>query len=155
MPKGTRLLVCTHNSARSQMAEAMLRAYGAEQFDTFSAGTHATSIRPEAIAVMNEVGIGMSGQTSKGLDAFAGQHFDWVITVCDQARRECPVFPGVHETAHWGIDAPSEVDGNEETRLAAFRAARDELRNRVRLLLVTASRADVPHPAAERLPERL
>ena len=128
------------------MAEAMLRAWGSERFDPVSAGTHATAVRPEAIAVMAEAGIDIGAQTSKSLEAFAGQTFDWVITVCDRARRECPVVPGVQHTAHWGIDDPAEVSGDEEARLAAFRAARDEIRNRVRLLLATASREELGHP---------
>jgi arsenate reductase len=147
------LFVCTHNSARSQMAEAMLRAWGSDRFDAFSAGTHATEIRPEAIAVMSEAGIDISGQRSKGLEAFAGQSFDWLITVCDRARRDCPVFPGVQHTAHWGIDDPGELEGDDATRLAAFREARDDLRSRVRLLLSTASRDEVEHPARATLPD--
>ena len=146
MPKERVLFVCTHNTARSQMAEAMLRAWGTDRFDVFSAGTHATALRPEAMAVMAEAGIDISGQRSKSLETFQGQSFDWLITVCDRARRECPVFPGVQNTAHWGIDDPGEVEGDEETRLGAFRAARDEIRNRVRLLLATASRAEGEHP---------
>lgn len=129
------------------MAEGMLRAWGSDRFDVFSAGTHAATIRPEAVAVMAEAGIDITGQRSKSLDTFRGQSFDWLITVCDRARRECPIFPGVQHTAHWGIDDPGEVKGDEETRLAAFRSARDEVRNRVRLLLATASRADSEHPA--------
>ncbi len=116
------LFVCTHNSARSQMAEAMLGAWGSDRFDAFSAGTHATEIRPEAIAVMAEAGIDISGQRSKGLDAFAGQSFDWLITLCDRARRECPVFPGVQHTAHWGIDDPARW--RETMRPAWRRSAR-------------------------------
>ena len=154
--RGVRVLfLCTHNSARSQMAEAMLRTWGGDHFDAFSAGTHATSVRPEAVEVMREVGIDISTQRSKGIDRYAGQSFEWVITVCETARQECPVFPGVRHSAHWGIDDPSKVEGDEATRLAAFRAARDELRNRVRLLLTTARREAVGHPSAERLPETL
>jgi arsenate reductase len=134
------------------MAEAMLRAWAGDRFAAFSAGTHATSIRPEAVAAMAEVGIDITAQRSKGIDAFAGQAFDWVITVCDTARQECPTFPGVQHTAHWGIDDPSKVQGDDAQRLAAFRAARDELRNRVRLLLTMASRPDTVRPAAEHLP---
>ena len=115
----------------------MLRAWGSDRFDAFSAGTHPGDVRFEAVAVMAEAGVDISRQRAKGLDAYAGHAFDWVITVCDQARRECPTFPGVRRTAHWGIDDPAEIKGDEATRLAAFRAARDELRNRVRLLLTT------------------
>ena|SRR5438105_516135 len=148
------LFICTHNSARSQMAEGMLRTWGGEAFEVFSAGTHATEVRPEAVAVMAEIGIDIGSHQSKNLDTFQGEHFDWVITVCDQARRECPVFPGAEQTAHWGIDDPSQVEGDDADRMAAFRKARDELRSRVRMLLLTASREELGHPVAERIPEQ-
>ena len=148
------LFICTHNSARSQMAEGMLRAWGGGAFEAFSAGTHATEVRPEAVAVMTEIGIDISSHRSKNLDAYQGEHFEWVITVCDQARRECPVFPGAEQTAHWGIDDPSEIEGDEAARLAAFRKARDELRSRVRMLILTASREELGHPVAERIQEQ-
>ena len=136
------------------MAEGMLRTWAAGAFDAFSAGTHATKLRPEAIAVMAEIGIDISQHRSKNLDAYHGDHFEWVITVCDQARRECPVFPGAEQTAHWGIDDPSEVEGDEADRMNAFRKARDELRNRVRMLLLTATREELGHPVAERIQEQ-
>jgi arsenate reductase (thioredoxin) len=136
------LFICTHNSARSQMAEAMLRVMGGEEFEALSAGTVASEVRPEAIAVMAEVGIDISGQESKPLDRFLQQPFDWVITVCDNARENCPVFPGVERMAHWGVDDPAEAEGGEARRLEAFRRARDDLRNRIRLFITTASRAD-------------
>jgi arsenate reductase (thioredoxin) len=148
------LFICTHNSARSQMAEGMLRAWGGGAFEASSAGTHATEVRPEAVAVMAEIGIDIGSHRSKNLDAYQGDHFEWVITVCDQARRECPVFPGAEQTAHWGIDDPSEVDGDEAGRIAAFRKARDELRSRVRMLILTASREELGHPVAERIQEQ-
>jgi arsenate reductase len=128
------------------MAEAMLRGMGGEDFEAFSAGTEASAVRPEAIAVMAEVGIDISGQQSKTLDGFVRQPFDWVITVCDNARETCPVFPGVEQTAHWGVDDPGDVIGSEARRLEAFRQARDDLRNRVRLFITTASRPAVTHP---------
>jgi arsenate reductase len=140
------LFICTHNSARSQMAEAMLRVMGGGEFEVFSAGIDAGQLRPEATAVMNEVGIDISGQESKSLERFFNQSFDWLITVCDNARQNCPVFPGVDQTAHWGVDDPAEVTGNEARRLEAFRQARDDLRNRIRLFITTARRADVAHP---------
>jgi arsenate reductase (thioredoxin) len=148
MPKQRVLFICTHNSARSQMAEAMLRVMGGEEFEPFSAGTNATTVRPEAIAVMAEVGIDISGQESKTLDRFLQQPFDWLITVCDNARQHCPIFPGVEQTAHWGVDDPAEVEGSEARRLEAFRQARDDLRNRIRLFITTASRPDLPRGAA-------
>lgn len=126
------IFVCTHNSARSQMAEGMLRAWGGDRFEVFSAGTEATRVRPEAITVMDEIGIGIGGQTSKTLEPFLGQAFDWLITVCDQANESCPTLPGVARRAHWSIDDPSAVQGDDQTRLAAFRRARDELAERVR-----------------------
>ena len=91
------IFVCTHNSARSQMAEGMLRAWGGGRFEVFSAGTEATRVRPEAIAVMQEIGIDIGGHTSKTLDPFLGQSFDWLITVCDQANEACPTIPGVEQ----------------------------------------------------------
>src|SRR3954454_7602154 len=112
------LFICTHNSARSQMAEGFLRAWGADRFDVFGAGTEATEVRPLAIEVMEELGIDISGQTSKTLHRYLGEPFDWVITVCDQAREACPVFPGAENTAHWGFDDPSAATGSEEERRA-------------------------------------
>ena len=134
------IFVCTHNSARSQMAEGMLRAWGGDRFESFSAGTEATRVRPEAITAMDEIGIDIRTQTSKTLEPFLGQAFAWLITVCDQARESCPTLPGVKEQAHWSIDDPSGVEGDDDTRLAAFRAARDKLRDRVRAFILAAGR---------------
>ena len=131
MSRSRVLFLCTHNSARSQMAEGLLRSIGGERFEVHSAGTEATLVRPEAIRVMGEIGVDISGQTSKALGPLLGEPFDWVITVCDQAKESCPVFPGARATAHWSIDDPAAVAGSEPQRLAAFRAARDELRSRV------------------------
>lgn len=129
------IFVCTHNSARSQMAEGMLRVWGVDRFEAFSAGTEATRVRPEAIAVMRELDIDISGQTSKTIGRYLGQSFDWLITVCDQAREACPTMPGVARQRHWSIDDPAATVGDEATRLAAFREARDALANRVRAFL--------------------
>ena len=129
------IFVCTHNSARSQMAEGMLRAWAGDRFEAFSAGTEATRVRPEAIAVMSEIGIDISGQSSKTLEPYLGADFSWLITVCDQARESCPTLPGVRRQAHWSIDDPSRVPGDDATRLAAFRVARDDLAARVRSFL--------------------
>lgn len=125
------IFVCTHNSARSQMAEGMLRAWGGDRYEVFSAGTEATRVRPEAIRVMGEIGIDISGHASKTLEPFMGEPFDWLVTVCDDAREACPTLPGVARQAHWSIEDPSAVEGSEEERLSAFRAARDELRDRL------------------------
>jgi arsenate reductase len=131
--KTTRILVlCTGNSARSQMGEGLFRAEGGARCEVYSAGTHPTQVRPEAIAVMREIGIDISAHRSKSLDEFAGQPFDYVVTVCDSARDQCPVFPNATQRIHWSLEDPAAVQGSEEARLAAFRRIRDQLRERVR-----------------------
>ena len=145
------IFVCTHNSARSQMAEGMLRAWGGDRFEAFSAGTEATSVRPEAIAVMDEIGIDIRGQASKTLEPFLGESFSWLITVCDQAKEACPTIPGVAKQAHWSIDDPSAVAGDDEARLAAFRMARDVLRDRIHMFMLAAGRDDLPRPEPQRV----
>jgi len=125
------LVLCTGNSARSQMAEGLLRHDGGDGFDVVSAGTHPTRLRPEAVAAMREVGIDISGQWSKPVDAFVGREFDYVITVCDSARESCPVFPAKTQRIHWSIEDPAAVEGGDLARLAAFRQARDDLRSRI------------------------
>lgn len=145
------IFVCTHNSARSQMAEGMLRSWGGDRFEVFSAGTEATRVRPEAIEVMHEVGIDLTGHTSKTLEPFMGEAFHWLITVCDQAAEACPTIPGVRQQAHWSIDDPSAVEGDEAARLAAFRVTRDHLRDRIHMFLLAAGRDDLPAPASTRI----
>jgi arsenate reductase len=145
------IFVCTHNSARSQMAEGMLRAWGGDRFKAFSAGTEATRVRPEAIAVMDEIGIDISGHLSKTLEPFLGEAFSWLITVCDQAKESCPTIPGVVQQAHWSIDDPSAVEGDEDARLAAFRETRDILRDRIHIFLLAAGRDDLPQPEPQRV----
>jgi arsenate reductase (thioredoxin) len=125
------LFLCTHNSARSQMAEGLLRHLGHGRFAAFSAGTAATQVRPEAIAVMAELGMDISQQESKTLDRFLTEPFDEVITVCDQANEACPFFPNAANRRHWSIADPAGVIGTDHERLAAFRAARDALRERI------------------------
>ena len=131
MKKKRVLILCTGNSARSQMAEGLLRALAGDRFDVFSAGTLETYVRPQAIEALAEVGIDISHQRSKSQDEFAGQPFDYVITVCDSAREHCPHFPGPAKRIHWSIDDPAFVGRSEEERLDAFRGARDELRSRL------------------------
>lgn len=145
------LFVCTHNSARSQMAEGMLRAWAGDRFEAFSAGTEGTRVRPEAIEVMREIGIDISSHTSKSLEPFLGQPFDWLITVCDDAREACPTLPGVDNQTHWSIDDPSAVTGTDEERLAAFRTARDTLRDRMHMFILAAGREDLAPPEPTRL----
>jgi arsenate reductase len=131
--KKTRVLVlCTGNSARSQMGEGLFREEGGGDYEVFSAGTRPSQVRPEAIAAMREIGIDISGNRSKSVDEFVGQPFDYVLTVCDNARDTCPVFPGTAERIHWSIEDPAAVQGAEEERLAAFRRIRDQLQERVK-----------------------
>jgi arsenate reductase (thioredoxin) len=135
------LFLCTHNSARSQIAEALLGRFGGEDFHVRSAGTEATRVNPYAERVLAELGIDWSGATSKILTEFIGQPWDYVITVCDRARQACPVFPGMVNSLHWGLDDPSEVEGTDEERLAAFRATATELSVRLRPFVEIARRA--------------
>lgn len=134
------LFLCTHNSARSQMAEAILRHLAGDRMEASSAGTVATRIHPLAAAVMTEDGLAFHGQRSKHVDELAGQQFDYVITVCDNARESCPVFPGAPEHIHWSIPDPSAVEGDEAVRLSAFRTAAEELTTRIRYLVVMIDR---------------
>src|SRR5919108_2508882 len=145
-PRRRVLFVCTHNSARSQMAEGMVRAWGGDRFEAFSAGTEATGVRPEAIAVMAEIGVDISAQRSKTIEPFLGQEFDWLITVCDQAKEACPTLPGVENQAHWSIDDPAAVSGSPEERMQAFRDARDLLRIRIHIFLLAGGREDLAPP---------
>jgi arsenate reductase len=128
MEKKRILILCTGNSARSQMAEGLLRHDAGDRFDVKSAGTRPGIVRPEAIEVMNELGIDISGHRSKHVDEFAEQRFDYVITVCDHARESCPVFFGAAQRLHRSFDDPAAGNGSEEERLALFRRVRDELR---------------------------
>ena len=131
------LVLCTGNSARSQMGEGLFRDAGGGEYEVASAGTHPGRVRPEAIAVMREIGIDISGHRSKSVDEFSGQRFDYIVTVCDNARDQCPVFPGRAERVHWSLEDPAAVRGSEPERLAAFRRIRDELRERVRVFFTS------------------
>ena len=126
------LILCTGNSARSQMAEGLLRHEGGERFEVYSAGTMASFVRPQAIEAMREIGIDISGHRSKSVDEFAGQQFDYVITVCDNANDNCPVFPGKTQRIHWSFDDPAEALGTEEEKLAVFRRVRNEIAEKLR-----------------------
>jgi len=125
------LFLCTHNSARSQMAEGFLRALAGDRFETASAGTEARGVNTLAARVMAEAGVDLAGHTSKTLDRFLGEPWDHVITVCDSANEACPVFPGTAERLHWSFDDPSAARGTEAERLAVFRRIRDEIRARI------------------------
>ncbi len=130
------LFLCTHNSARSQMAEGLVRHLAGDGFDVHSAGSVATGVRPEAVAVMAEIGIDLSEHQSKTLDRYLHEPFDLVITVCDRARDACPIFPHAGELRHWSIADPAAVRGSHAERLAAFRLARVDLERRIRHKLV-------------------
>ena len=136
------LFLCTHNSARSQMAEGLLRDLGGDRFETYSAGTEATHIRPLAIRAMAELDIDISGQESKTLDRYLDQPFDAVITVCDQANEACPVFFGARQRLHWSFPDPSKAQGDEDQQLTVYRQVRDAIRDRIeRELLLDQARA--------------
>jgi arsenate reductase len=141
------LFLCTHNSARSQMAEGLLRALGGDRFEAFSAGTEATRVRPLAIRAMQELGIDISGQQSKTLERYLDQPFDAVITVCDQANEACPVFFGAKERLHWSFPDPSRATGRQAEQLAVYRSVRDAIRERIeRELLIGSSAEREPAP---------
>lgn len=125
------LFLCTHNSARSQMAEALLRRLGGSRFEVFSAGTEVSTVHPLAITAMAEFGIDISGQRSKHLDELRGQSFDTIITVCDRVREECPVFPGDPVQIHWSIADPATVTGDVETQRQAFAESAQQISRRI------------------------
>jgi arsenate reductase len=134
------LFLCTGNSARSQMAEALLRSFGGADFEVFSAGTDPKGLNPLAVEVMRETGIDISRHESKPLDRFLGQSFDYIITVCDRARDNCPTFPGDNERIHWGYDDSAAAAGSREQQLAVFRRVRNELSERLRLWVAVQRR---------------
>jgi arsenate reductase len=129
------LFICTHNSARSQMAEGFLRHLAGDRFEVASAGTEARGVHPDAVSVMAERGIDISGHTSKTLERFLGEPWETVVTVCDDAAEACPVFPGAGERLHWSLADPSAVTGTDEERLTAFREVRDEIEQRIGKLI--------------------
>ena len=141
------LFVCTGNSARSQIAEALLRQFGGADFAAFSAGIEPKGVNPSTVQVLSEVGIDWSTARSKSVAEFLGQPFDYVITVCDRARQSCPVFPGEHTSLHWDLDDPAEVGGPDEARLGAFRRTRTEVATRLRPFVDLARRARRPASA--------
>jgi arsenate reductase (thioredoxin) len=129
MPAKKRVLIlCTGNSARSQMAEGLLRHYAGDRFEVFSAGTKPGHVRPEAVAAMRELGIDISGHISKSVDELSGQSFDDVLTVCDNAKESCPIFPRETVAIHHNFEDPAALQASEEGRMALFRRVRDEIR---------------------------
>ena len=134
------LFVCTGNSARSVMAEALLRHHGGQRFEVHSAGTEPKGVNPLTLRVLAEAGIDASFARSKSVDEFLGQSFDYVVTVCDQARQTCPVFPGVHESLHWGHEDPAAAEGTDEERLAVFRTVFIQMTERVKRFAIVTTR---------------
>ena len=131
------LFLCTHNSARSQMAEGFLRRLAGDRFEVASAGTEATRVHPLALRAMREVGIDLRTHTSKTVDTLLDRSWDYVITVCDSANERCPLFPGSTARLHWSFEDPSQVAGSEEQRLNTFRRVRDEIQTRLKDWLAT------------------
>jgi arsenate reductase (thioredoxin) len=137
------LILCTGNCVRSQMAEGLLRHLGGAAYEVHSAGSHPNGyVSPLAIEAMREIGIDISAHRSKSVSEFANQHFDTVITVCDFAAEECPVFPGAPQCIHWSIWDPGAATGCHEEKLAAFRRIRDDLAARLRQFLSSRSAAE-------------
>ena len=131
MPKQTVLILCTGNSARSQMAEGLFRRMAGDRFEVASAGIKPSSVRLEAIQAMDEIGISLEGHRSKSVDEFAGKPIDYVITVCDNAKESCPIFPAKTSRMHWPFeDPPGPHEGTHEERMAVFRMVRDQIRER-------------------------
>jgi arsenate reductase len=136
MTRAKVLFLCTGNSARSQMAEGYLRHLASAEFEPLSAGIEPKGLNPLAIEAMNEVGIDISRQTSKGVKEFLGQAIPYVITVCDNAKQRCPIFPRTYKFLHWSLEDPAEATGSREEQMAVFRRVRDEIRQRIELELL-------------------
>jgi len=146
----TVLFVCTHNASRSQMAEGFLRHLGGDAFEASSAGTEPGELHPLAVEVMAESGIDISGQHAKSVDDFVQQRFDYVITVCDDAREACPYFPNAASRLHWSIPNPSAAEGTHEERLAVFRTVRDGIKARVKEIVSGQADSQQPKPGGTR-----
>jgi arsenate reductase len=130
------LFLCTHNSARSQMAEGLLRSLAGRQFEVLSAGTEATFVRPLAIKVMQDIGIDISQQESKTLERYLKDSFDYVITVCDSANEACPFFAGAKQRLHWSFPDPSKAKGTEAEQVTIYREVRDVIRAKIEKVLL-------------------
>ena len=131
MAKTSVLFVCTHNSARSQMAEGLLNHLYGDRYEAFSAGTEQTRVHPLAIEAMKRIGLNISGHESKIMDRFGEKHFDIVVSVCDLARATCPFVPAMKKRLHWSLEDPSSATGNREQQLVVFEKVRDDLRQRI------------------------
>lgn len=144
MPGQRVLFLCTGNSARSQMAEALLRTMAGDRFEAFSAGTEPAPLNPLAVKSMAEIGIDISRQRSKHAKEYLGQGFAYLVTVCDQAKERCPVFPGVVTRHHWSFEDPAKAAGADAERLAVFRRVRDEIRTRLEAFVKDPSNLQAP-----------
>jgi arsenate reductase len=131
MPKAKVLFLCTGNSARSQMAEGYLRSVAGDDFEAMSAGIEPKGLNPLAVEAMKEIGIDISRQTSKDVTGFLGQAIPYVITVCDNAKARCPIFPRTYKFLHWSLEDPAEAVGSHDEQLAVFRRVRDEITQRI------------------------
>ena len=137
MSRAKVLFLCTGNSARSQMAEGYLRHVAGDEFEPLSAGIEPKGLNPLAVEAMNEIGIDISGQTSKDVREFLGQAIPYVITVCDNAKARCPIFPRTYKFLHWSLEDPAEASGSHDEKLAVFRRVRDEIAQRIQQELLT------------------
>jgi arsenate reductase len=140
--KSSILFICVHNSARSQLAEGLVNALYSDRFEAVSGGTMATRVHPAAIKAMAEIGIDISGQTSKSIDVFEGRRFDYVVMVCDEKQTDCPFFPGGKEYIHHAFDDPAACTGTDEEVLACFRNGREEIRAWIEEALVQGKREE-------------
>lgn len=127
------LFLCTGNSARSQMAEGLMRTTNGDHFEVLSAGTEPKGVNPLAVEAMREIGIDISGHHSKNVKEFLGQPVQYVVTVCDSAKQKCPIFPGTYKFVSWSLEDPAEATGSREERLQAFRRIRDQIAERIKL----------------------
>jgi len=131
MKKPKVLFLCYHNSARSQMAEGLLKNLAGDKFDVYSAGIEPTEVHPLAIEAMKEIGIDISNYKSKSAKDFLGEHFGYIITVCDDAKEKCPTFPDVSIRMHWSFEDPAKSSGSEKERLEVFRKVRDQIKEKI------------------------
>lgn len=150
------LFLCTGNSCRSQMAEGFLRHLARDKFEVYSAGVNPTQINPLAIKVMDEIGIDISKQRSKSVKEFLGQQFDYVITVCDNARHTCPVFPGKYQKVHWSLEDPAQVQGTDNEKLLIFRKIRNQIKEKIlEFLNLVKDKASLKCPHCDHIQEVL
>jgi len=141
------LFLCTGNSARSLVAEALLKEIGGGAFEVYSAGTHPKGINPFTLAMLEQNQIDLKGLRSKSVTEYLGEDFEYVITVCDRAAEECPVFPGAPERIHWSFPDPAAVEGTEIEKLAAFQQTAREMRRRLSLFIPLALRPRIARPS--------